>query len=159
MEHTKHIWRAVFLLIGAVIVAVVARHFMIPRSFGDKGFYRYDSLGEHRSKPPIHGAVDACGACHQPAFDAKKTGKHVSVSCEVCHGPLSDHVKDNAKIAKAPVDKSYTLCLRCHEKLKARPETFPQVEPTEHLIAEGAIATGEPIPEEACIACHDVHSP
>jgi hypothetical protein len=159
MEHTKHIWRAVLLLVLVAIAAIVGRHFMVPASFGDKGFYRYDSLAEFMSKPVIHGDVDSCRSCHQAAFDTEKKGKHTSVSCEVCHGPLAAHARDNAKFADAQIDRSHNLCLKCHQKLRAKPEKYPQIEATEHLVKNGAISEGEPIPEGACIACHDPHSP
>lgn len=158
MEHTKHIWRAVLILIVAAVGGISARHFLVPKSFGQAGFYRYDSLAEYMSKPLVHGAADACNACHQPIVDAKASGKHAGLSCEGCHGPLADHVKGNAKSADAVVNRSNDLCLLCHEKLLARPKTHPQIDPTEHLIANGVISPGEPIIEEACIVCHDVHS-
>ena len=159
MEHTKHIWRAVFLLIGIAVCSITGRHFLVPKSFGLQGFYRNDSLGEYMAKPVIHGGDDSCRSCHQPIFDAKLGGKHATNRCEGCHGPLAKHVKDNAKIANAVVDKSSDICLRCHEKLVARPENFPQIDIKEHLVGNGVIAAGEPIPAESCIVCHDVHSP
>jgi hypothetical protein len=49
------------------------------------------------------------------------------------------------------VDRSYTLCARCHRKVDGRPEAFPQVDLDEHVSGpvEGAI----------CLTCHDPHSP
>jgi len=159
MEHTKHMWRAVLVLIVIAVAAVVARHFLIPESFGAQGFYRFDSLGEYMAKPAVHGDVAACHTCHQPVYDIAQTGKHATVSCEVCHGPLSAHVKDTEKSADALINRSNGTCVQCHEKLRARPEEFPQLELTEHLESSGVISPGEPIPEEVCIACHDAHNP
>jgi hypothetical protein len=159
MEHTKHIWRASILLILIAVGAVVGRHFLVPESFGEQGFYRNDSLAEYKALPVRHGDADSCLSCHKTECDAIKGGKHATVSCQGCHNILSAHAKDNAKIADAPVDKTPSACLLCHGRLRARPETFPQIDAMEHLIKNGVISKGEAIPDEACITCHDVHNP
>ncbi len=132
---------------------------MVPASFGAKGFYRYDSLAEHMDKPLIHGGRDACVSCHQTVVETESKGKHASQSCEVCHAPLSTHVKDGQKIATMPSNATCQWCGICHSKLQARPASFPQIDIGEHLVKNGVIAAGEPIPEEACTTCHDAHNP
>jgi hypothetical protein len=159
MEHTKHIWRAVLLLLLLGLSAVAGRHFLIPPSFGTQGFYRYDSLAEYMAKPVIHGPANACRECHQPIVESEIKGKHASQSCEGCHAPLSVHVADNKKIADMPSKGSNEWCANCHGKLRARPQTFPQIDVTEHLVKNGVISAGDPIPKNACTTCHDVHSP
>jgi hypothetical protein len=159
MEHTKHIWRAILLLMLVGVVGFVARHLMIPVSFGQKGFYRYDSLKDYMSQPVVHGDTDACRSCHQTVWDTAKKGKHAPVSCEECHGPLAAHVTENAKSGQAQVDRTYRECAMCHQQLVARPKKHPQVDPTAHLVKIGAITAGEPIPEGICITCHDPHNP
>jgi hypothetical protein len=49
------------------------------------------------------------------------------------------------------VDRSYTLCARCHRKVDGRPKAFPQVELEEHV--------GGPVEGRVCLTCHDPHSP
>lgn len=159
MEHTKHIWRAALILVVILIAAIIGRHFMIPKSFGGHGFYRFDSVAEHMAKPVVHGNVDSCQPCHAKECDTVKAGKHATNSCQNCHGPLSSHVKDNAKIADATIDKSPKVCLNCHQKLRARPESFPQIDVMDHLASNGAISKGEAIPDEVCVTCHDTHNP
>ena len=116
-------------------------------------------IADFEAKPVIHGGADSCLPCHQKEVDGAKKGKHATNACEGCHGPVTAHVKDNAKFANATVDKSMDLCTRCHEKLQARPKEFPQIVPGEHLVKVGAISAGEAIPKDACLTCHDAHSP
>jgi hypothetical protein len=49
------------------------------------------------------------------------------------------------------VDRSFTLCARCHRKIDGRPATFPQVVLEQHVPGglEGRV----------CLECHDPHSP
>ena len=46
MEHSKHIIRAVLLLIAIGVAFFVVQHFLVPSSFGDYGHYRSDSIAE-----------------------------------------------------------------------------------------------------------------
>lgn len=153
MEHTKHIWRAVIILLALPIVFITVRHFLVPPSFGAEGHYRYDSLSEHRDHPVIHGSTTACRECHESADAEKGKGKHVSLSCEVCHAPLALHVKDGKKIADMPKNKSYTLCAGCHQQLEARPKDFPQIDVEKHPAEQGGSL------EDGCVTCHDGHNP
>lgn len=159
MLHTKHIWRAVLLLVGAAVVGFTGRHFMIPESFGEAGFYRYDSLGDFMAKPVVHGGSASCAECHAEQATTKAEGKHAGLSCEACHGPLAGHVKDGVRIAPMPVNRSHELCAYCHQALKARPATMPQVDIPQHLLTLEVLSPGDAIPEGACATCHDVHSP
>ncbi|MBI2434443.1 MAG: cytochrome C [Candidatus Hydrogenedentes bacterium] len=158
MEHTKHLWRAFLILLVLGVAGIFVRHFLIPESFGEQGFYRYTSLGEFKEKPVIHGAVGSCTSCHQEIADTKTAGKHASVSCEVCHAPESVHAAGGQKIADMPTNPSHTLCATCHQFLEARPKEFPQVDVTQHLIDLGVMAKGEAIPDGACIVCHQPHT-
>jgi hypothetical protein len=158
MEHTKHIWRAALLLVVLLTAVVVGRHFLVPASFGEMGYYRYDALFEHMAKEPRHGDPDACGACHEDVAAAKADGAHAPVSCEACHDALATHVKDDEKIADMRIDRSWQLCANCHQKLDGRPAFIAQVDLTEHL----ELQPGQPVPDEACVACHDtdaIHHP
>lgn len=158
MEHTKHIWRAAFLLAAVLTVVVVGRHFLIPESFGGMGYYRYDALFELMDKEPLHGAPDACADCHDEIAAAKAGGAHAPVKCEVCHDTLASHVKDGDKFADMRINRSWELCAYCHQKLAGRPDFIKQVDLMEHL----ELQPGQPIPAEACVQCHDadaIHHP
>ena len=158
MEHTKHIWRGTILLLVVMVGIVIGRHFLVPDSFGEMGFFRGDALYEFMEKAPEHGAPDACAECHDDIADAKAAGAHAGVQCEVCHATLSTHVRDDDKVADMAINRSYRLCAYCHQKLIARPATVPQIDLAEHLDLPRSAA----IPEEACLECHDaegIHSP
>ncbi len=160
MEHSKHIIRAVLLLVLVAAVFVVGRDLAIPKDFGSHGThnrFRLGSVAEYREQQPKHGAPGACaGACH--AHDDQVAtvtgGKHASVCCEVCHEPLGDHVKAGAKTADMPVQRSHTLCGWCHQRLAARPAKFPQV-----VLAEHVTEKGEEMSENVCLECHNAHNP
>ena len=158
MEHSKHIWRMSLLLIVLFAAGILGRHFMVPKSFGEAGFYRYDALVELTDKTARHGPVGSCGDCHDDKAAAKAEGKHAHVQCEVCHDVLSSHIKDDDKYADMAINRSYQLCAYCHEKLIARPVAVAQINLMEHLELDPSQA----IPEEACLECHDsdaIHSP
>ncbi len=154
MEHAKHIMRAVLLLVSAAVLFVLVRHVLIPKSFGDYGHYRYDSVAEYASQQALHGAPDGCIDCHDEEAEARAAGKHATVSCEVCHAPLATHVSDDEKTAPMAVHRSTELCGWCHEKLVARPTTRPQVHMTKHVIENDGDLT-----EDACLECHNAHNP
>jgi hypothetical protein len=159
MEHTKHIWRALFILVFVAVCGVLARHFLVPKSFGLAGPYRYDALADLMGKPVVHGSLTACQSCHTVVWDALASGKHAPVRCEVCHAPVTTHAKEGQKTADMVSNTSVKLCAYCHQKLRARPEDMPQIDIMEHLAKlEVAPADGQ-LQDGLCIACHDVHSP
>jgi len=158
MEHSKHIWRAAILLVVVLTGVVVGRHFLVPKSFGEMGFYRGDALYEFMDKTPEHAGADACGECHDDIAAAKAKGKHASVQCEVCHAPLTTHIRDGEKVADMAINRSWHLCGYCHLKLNARPSSIAQIDLREHL----ELDPDAPIPDQACLECHDqdaIHSP
>ena len=154
MEHTKHIVRAVLLLLLIVVVFVFARHFAIPETFGTYGHYRFANVMEQASKEPVLGAVGSCDDCHDEEAQTVSEGKHGSVSCESCHAPLSTHVEADQMVAAMPVVRSYSLCGWCHQRLVARPKEFPQVVFAEHVTEHGL-----ELNETVCLECHDAHNP
>jgi hypothetical protein len=158
MEHTKHIIRAVLLVVLAVVVFVVVRHFAIPETFGTQGHYRYENVAEHAAKAPVHGPVGACADCHDEEAAAVADGKHSSVPCAVCHAALSlsedPHVRDGEMVGSMPVHRDFTLCRRCHERLVSRPPDFPQVVLPDHVVDGGMKLTGA-----VCLECHNAHNP
>ena len=54
-------------------------------------------------------------------------------------------------MVKPPIDRSFTLCARCHRKMAARPPKFPQVDLDQHV--------NGPVEGKVCLQCHDPHSP
>jgi hypothetical protein len=154
MEHTKHIIRAVLLVVVIAVTFVFVRHFAIPKSFGEFGHYRYNSVAEHAAKSPVHGPPGACAECHDEEAETHAGGAHSSVSCEVCHAPLHRHVEAGEWTAEMPVRRTPTLCAWCHQYLVARPKDFPQVVLVDHVMEKG-----EEMSDTVCLECHDAHDP
>ena len=109
MKDAGHLIRVVLVFAVGVILFMTARALLVPRSFGQYGHYRADSLNDIAAKPIAFAGHDACLDCHQEIQDLKKTGKHVGVACEACHGPLAAHVADCTKV----VPKRHSLHWRC----------------------------------------------
>ncbi len=154
MEHAKHIIRAVLLLVIAATVFVLARHFAIPASYGEYGSYRSASVTEHAAKETRHGAADSCAGCHAEQVDNKAGGKHATLSCESCHAPLAVHVLNDQKVGPMPIPTPVEACGWCHQKLRARPEGFPQV-----VLADHVAENGETMTDSVCLECHNAHNP
>lgn len=156
LTHTKHVFRAAILLLAVLIAMVLGRSLFVPDSWGEYGWYRGDAVAEHRNKPIRHGGNDTCAMCHDVEFADHSAGAHVSVQCELCHGPVALHVNldDGEMLAEMPVRRSRELCELCHLRLAARPADFPQIEVREHVAENGGELTAD-----ACFQCHDPHSP
>jgi hypothetical protein len=152
MEHSRHVFRALLVLIVVLAVVIIGRSFMKPSSYGLYGPYRHDNVKEQMEiRAPRHAGAASCTPCHAEKAKQRTAGGHRAVSCEVCHGPLSRHVTAGKKSAVMPADPSFTLCARCHRKVPGRPEKFPQVVLEQHV--DG------PVEGKVCLGCHDPHSP
>jgi hypothetical protein len=157
MEHARHVLRALSVLLLAVVVIVLGRTALVPKSYGLYGAYRHDNVAEQASaRPPLHRGAAACGECHEDRAKALGAGAHARVSCEVCHGPAGRHVNDGEVIAAMAIDRSFTQCARCHRRVPGRPESFPQVVLDQHVNEQGAASRLE---GKVCLECHDPHSP
>lgn len=132
---------------AAVIAAIIlARHFLVPPSFGEYGHYRADVLDEIAALDVSYGGVELCGECHDDIVEAKSGAFHRGLACETCHGPAALH-------AEAPdehlpiVPEGRKTCLLCHGYSAARPSGFPQVIPERHNVGQ------------TCMECHNPHEP
>jgi hypothetical protein len=133
----------------AIFIALflILRHFLIPESFGEYGFYRGEALTDQASNAIHYSGQQACFDCHQDIEDAKKDDVHNSIRCETCHGPGQKHVEsaDKADIIRPAERES---CGICHSKNAAKKgEVIHQVDLREHN-------TGK-----RCIECHNPHQP
>lgn len=155
-RHTKHYFRAAFLIVGAVLLFFLARAFLVPKSFKKHGFYRADNVKEQMQKPVRFGPLNACAQCHEDVWATHQNGAHASVQCQNCHDALSVHYsaeKDDL-VGEMPKDRSAKTCLRCHLKLSARPKDFPQIDVEAHL--SGAKDAHK---QDVCLDCHTPHNP
>ncbi len=156
MEHARHVFRVLFVLILALVAFVLGRTLLVPKSYGMYGPYRFDNVAEQASvRAPVHGGAASCGECHDDKARQHAGGAHQRVSCEICHGPLGRHVRDGELVADMPIDRSFTLCGRCHRKILGRPEKFPQVVLEQHVQQMGPAK----LEGKVCLECHDPHSP
>lgn len=156
MEHARHVFRVLFVLLLGLVVFVLGRTLIVPKSYGMYGPYRFDNVAEQASvRAPLHGGAAACGECHDDKWKKLGAGAHQRVSCEICHGALGLHVKDGEVLAKPAIDRSFTLCARCHRKVLGRSEKFPQVVLEQHVQQMGPAK----LEGKVCLECHDPHSP
>jgi hypothetical protein len=157
MEHARHVFRVVLVLLVAVVAVVLGRALLIPPSYGLHGPYRHDNVAEQAAaRAPLHGGAASCAECHDERAAAHAKGAHAAVSCEVCHAALGTHVRAGDVVAPMHVDRSFTLCARCHRRIDGRPERFPQVVLEAHVVEQKAPA---PLGGRICLECHDAHSP
>lgn len=155
MKHKNHLLRAGAILFGVALVFFIVRAIVMPKSFGKYGSFRGDNLAEQAALPVVHGTPESCAECHEDQVKTKTAGKHAAVPCQTCHGPLATHVKENG-MEPMVVNRSYALCARCHQKLEARPKTFPQIDMQEHVEGMGMKLEDN---EAVCLTCHQPHSP
>jgi hypothetical protein len=126
---------------------LIARHYLIPASFGQYGHYRGDALADN-ALPEIHYAGQtACFDCHQDIQDLKAADVHSRIHCETCHGPGQKHVVSGvaADILK-PTGREF--CGRCHSMNAAKQKNAVfQIDLKKHNIGKN------------CTECHNPHSP
>ena len=145
-KNAEHLIRVALVFVVGFFVFLIARSLIVPKSFGQYGHYRADSLNEIAKRTPLFAGHEACETCHSEVADLKKTGAHAKVDCEACHGPLGKHAEDTASVVpKLPDTK--VLCVICHEANSAKPAKFPQVVSKDHA------------GDEACKTCHQPHKP
>lgn len=145
LKDAGHLFRFAGLFVLAFLVFLLIRGYVVPKSFGQYGHYRGDSVREIAALPVHFAGHQACEDCHTDVVDAKKVGKHAHVNCEACHGPQEKHALDPGSVTPAKLDTA-VLCIRCHAQSAAKPKGFPQVA-ADH-------SSGVP-----CETCHQPHSP
>ncbi len=129
-----------------ILLFLVARHFLIPESFGKYGHYRADSIDEIGALPIKYAGKAACIECHEIEAELLASDAHSNLSCEVCHGPGAQHADDYE--IKPVKSGTREVCGRCHSLIAARKiEVINQIDTKEHH------------PEKTdCIDCHNPHA-
>ena len=138
--------RIIALTALIVVAYFVARHFLVPASFHQYGWYRGDALKENAAKPISFAGRAACAECHTDVAEALDKSPHRSISCESCHDANHAHAEDPTAVTPAKIANP-KFCLRCHEYSLSRPAKFPQVESASHNS------------DQACMECHSPHAP
>ena len=145
-KNAEHLIRVALVFVAGLVLFVIVRGMIVPKSFGQLGHYRADALAEIAAYSPAFAGREACELCHSEVADLKKTGRHALVGCEACHGPLAKHAADpGSKVPVKPDTK--VLCVKCHEANSAKSKHFPQVISKEHA------------GDLACATCHKPHQP
>lgn len=142
----EHLVRFFGLAAAALILFAILRTAFIPETFGKYGHFRAVALEHNREVEIAHAGQQACAECHEDVLEAKNGGRHATVRCEGCHGPLAKHATDPASFQPA-LPNPRGLCLGCHQVEAARPRWLPQVDAAEHA------------GDEACDVCHHPHHP
>jgi len=145
-KDAEHLFRVALVFVAGVVVFILVRAVLVPRSFGEYGHYRGAAMAEIAAQPVVFAGHQACETCHPDEAGVKSQGKHANVNCEACHGALAKHAEDPGTVQPAKLDTA-VLCVRCHGKNGAKPQAFPQVVAQEH---SGGVA---------CETCHQPHSP
>ena len=168
MEHTKHLWRAVLILLVLSLGYLLGRGFLVPATFGEYGQFRGANLAEQINvRVPNHGnGPESCAPCHAERVKEIAKTPHRVINCETCHGPLRTHVDypnieafmknpgQFKRTAPMEIHTAQELCVRCHDAQPAKPKGFPTVEVVQHLKEMDV----EPGPN-VCMECHDPHDP
>lgn len=157
-KYNSHLIKLLVALVVFGVGALVARQLLTPESMGEYGHYRGEDIADQKNVPIKLQSNEACFECHKPIRTIHKVGIHKTVSCEICHGPYGNHIKDGKKIGEQPVKRGAEitqLCLRCHNKvIQARPrKSIKMVGMPEHLKEKQVRLTHN------CNQCHMVHDP
>ena len=142
--------------IDKVIKGSIGGSLMLMIPMGSKLFAEVLNEDEEASRAITYGTNESCRECHSELLELKEGSKHDRLSCEICHAPISEHIKDGKKIADMPTHKGESqikLCLKCHQKTIGRPKKMPQIDVKEHLEERGVKST------HTCDQCHTVHAP
>ena len=157
-SYNSHLIRIVLGLIVFAILGFAGKTLLTPDSFGRYGHYRADAITEEAAVEIRHWTNASCYACHPYEANIHLNGLHKTISCEFCHGPYADHIKNGQKIGTLPVrrdEEIKILCLRCHNRaIQARPgEVIKTVVMPEHLLEQKVK------PTHICNQCHHQHAP
>lgn len=155
----SHLYRLGAVLILGFAGFLVVKALATPASWNFEDWYREDSLKDIASLSMVYGGNESCKTCHADEHQEIQEFQHKSLSCESCHGPLADHVRNGKKTAAAKVDDgSNWQCMNCHENLITRKlvnnrTDFPLFRvdrvPEHEEVAKGLL----------CLSCHNPHDP
>jgi hypothetical protein len=143
----RHIKRLILVFAAFIALFILARHFLVPASFGKYGHYRAASLEENAQFEIHYAGQQACFECHQDIQDLKLQDVHSLIHCETCHGPGQKHVlSGEASDIIKPSGREF--CGSCHQNNSARlTDAVFQVDLAKHNIGKN------------CTECHNPHQP
>lgn len=152
----NHVLRPLWVAIAFVAIALLARYILVPKDFGVQGdsftynFHRASNVQEWKDFPVKYLGKEVCVECHDEKGEKMTASPHASIQCENCHGPGLDH-PETENPATMTIDRSRSLCKRCHADLGYPPNSnrgsIPAINPEEHNV------------DSECVECHDSHNP
>ena len=148
----RHAYPVVLLACLAVGAALLIRPYLVPKTFGELGYFRAAAMDDEKARLPRHAGRAACAECHEDIATIHAKDVHATIECETCHGPGWKHIEDPDN--KMLLPRAKENCLTCHRLLDARPGAFPQVDWKKHFEFVGVNEPGT-----ACIRCHSPHEP
>ncbi len=146
LKDREHLFRMAGLFLIGLILFLVVQLLLVPKDFYKFGHFRAGALADNAARPVAFAGRQACESCHPDVVAARKGSRHGMIGCEACHGALAKHADDPGSLKPTRPD-GRTLCLVCHREDVAKPKSFKQVNPQEHMGGE------------ACISCHKPHHP
>ena len=87
-----HIKRLILAFAVFISLFLLARHLLVPDSFGKYGPYRAAALDDYSLFETHYAGQKACFECHQDIEDVKSQDVHADIHCETCHGPGQKHI-------------------------------------------------------------------
>jgi predicted CXXCH cytochrome family protein len=142
----EQVTRLGIVIVSLLAVVLALRFLILPPEFFSAKPHQAAKVVREMAKQPHYAGVAACRKCHEEQFEAKYAGAHAGIGCENCHGPSLEHAA-NEKAPVPPKPREREFCLGCHAYQAARPDGFPQVDPSQHK------------PRKRCVSCHDPHDP
>lgn len=129
-----------------ITLFLVARHLLIPDSFGEIGHYRFNSIQENKDMVLNYAGKEACAECHDDKAEELGLDMHANISCENCHGPGMAHY-DNPEPSNINIPRERAHCGLCHQFNSTRGDKIAQIDLNDHNV------------ESKCIECHNPHMP
>jgi hypothetical protein len=167
----QQIKRLIIVFAIFIVLFLIIRQVLVPRTFGEFGHYRGAAIQENALKPLRYAGSALCTNCHESEHSDKSLGLHAHLKCEVCHGPGLKHALYAAKFKNGELPDSLKLykpverkdCALCHEENAARIKILfdtidntmiHQVNTLKHNTVNRK--TNEKL---KCIDCHNPHQP
>ena len=143
----KQLTRLFLVFLVFISLFLVARHFLVPESFGKYGHYRADALKDNQAHEIKYVDKSECANCHFAEDSLKSTGAHKNLNCQACHGPGNLHIEDpTTNVLIKPTERAF--CGKCHSKNAARSEkNIKQQDISKHNV------------DNKCVECHNPHNP
>lgn len=149
----QHIRLLLGILAVIAMLFVAGKMYFPPKSFGVYGHYRAASVKDIAAPRPAYLSPDAYSAAYPKEYETWSAGIHKVVKCQICHTTVGMTMNmaslggATSTVMLPAAGDSRKLCVKCHEKIAGRPDSMPQIDVDSH--SKG----------QACIACHNPHSP